>query len=133
MVTRLHRRKFLENTATLAGTAMGARGFAVPAILAQSVAQLQAQHRHRRGRGPGPRPNPHLNENLVALCDVVEGTVSSCLGQAETYYKDHGLNKPLPKKFSDYREMLDKMHGQIDAVFVGTPDHRHAPGLDDGD
>jgi predicted dehydrogenase len=32
----------------------------------------------------------------------------------------------LPKSFSDYREMFDKMQGQIDAVFVATPDHHHA-------
>ena len=70
---------------------------------------------------------PSLNENLVAVCDVTEGTVNSCLGQVGQYYKDHSPNKPLPKKFSDYREMFDKMHGQIDAVFVGAPDNHHAP------
>ena len=33
----------------------------------------------------------------------------------------------MPQVFSDYREMLDKLHGKIDAVFVATPDHHHAP------
>ena len=29
--------------------------------------------------------------------------------------------------FTDYREMLEKMHDQIDAVVIGTPDHAHFP------
>jgi predicted dehydrogenase len=37
--------------------------------------------------------------------------------------------KRLPDvpRFSDYRVMLDKLHKQIDAVVVSTPDHMHAP------
>ena len=82
------------------------------------------------GIGVGGRGGAHveafLNENLVAVCDVVEGARNGCLGQIERFNKDHGLSRPLPKSFSDYREMFDKMHGQIDAVFVATPDHHHA-------
>ncbi len=128
MAARFHRRKFLKNTAGLAAAAVGARGFAAPAILASPSPNSKL---NIAGIGVGGRGRDHvqpsLNENLVAVCDVVEGTVNSCLGQVEQYYKDHAPNKPLPKKFSDYREMFDKMHGQIDAVFVGAPDNHHAP------
>jgi predicted dehydrogenase len=34
---------------------------------------------------------------------------------------------PRAARFVDYRKMLDKMHKQIDAVVVATPDHNHAP------
>jgi predicted dehydrogenase len=67
-----------------------------------------------------------LAENLVAICDAVEGPLNGALGYAERYNKDHNLNRPLPKTFVDYREMLDKMRDQIDAIFVATPDHHHA-------
>ena len=83
------------------------------------------------GIGVGGRGSAHveafLNENLVAICDVVESAANGCLGQIERFNTDHGLNRPMPKTFSDYREMFDKMHGQIDAVFVAAPDHHHAP------
>jgi len=29
--------------------------------------------------------------------------------------------------FSDYRQMFDQMHRSIDAVFIATPNHHHAP------
>ena len=32
-----------------------------------------------------------------------------------------------PRRFRDYRKMLDAMHGQVDAVVVSMPDHMHAP------
>jgi predicted dehydrogenase len=55
------------------------------------------------------------SENIVSLCDVDEQHAS----QAFNRYPD------VPK-FADFREMLDKMHNQIDAVVVTTPDHTHA-------
>ena len=34
---------------------------------------------------------------------------------------------PDARKYADYREMIEKEVGKIDAVMVGTPDHHHAP------
>jgi predicted dehydrogenase len=56
-------------------------------------------------------------ENLVAFCDVDR---SHC---AENM-KNWRTNQPF---FDDYRVMLDKMHNEIDAVVVSTPDHTHFP------
>ena len=55
------------------------------------------------------------SENIVALCDVDDR-------RAADAYKSY----PKAAKFRDFRRMLDKMHNQIDAVIVSTPDHTHA-------
>lgn len=53
--------------------------------------------------------------NVVAFCDVNDS-------KATAAYREH----PEVPKFHDFREMLDKMHKQIDGVIVATPDHTHA-------
>jgi predicted dehydrogenase len=55
-------------------------------------------------------------ENIVALCDVDENLLS----QAASRYPD-------ARKYRDFRVLLEKEAGKIDAVLVGTPDHTHAP------
>jgi predicted dehydrogenase len=67
------------------------------------------------GRG-GDDVNGVASENLVALCDVDDSHA------AKTFERF-----PSAKKYKDFRKMLDEIHGQIDAVVVGTPDHTHAP------
>ena len=55
------------------------------------------------------------SENIVALCDVDQQRAA-------------GAYKQFPKaeRFCDFRNLMDKMHKQIDAVVVSTPDHTHA-------
>lgn len=53
-------------------------------------------------------------ENIVALCDV-----------DDTYAAKTFAEYPNAKRYKDYREMLDKAAGEIDAVVVATPDHTH--------
>ena len=55
-------------------------------------------------------------ENIIALCDVDEQRAGKTFEQF-----------PQAKRFKDFRVMFDKMHAQIDAVVIGTPDHTHAP------
>jgi predicted dehydrogenase len=53
-------------------------------------------------------------ENIIAMCDV--DSVRAGKNFAEFDSK---------AKFTDYREMFDKMHKSIDAVAISTPDHSH--------
>jgi predicted dehydrogenase len=54
-------------------------------------------------------------ENLVAFCDVDRNLSAENMKAWRT-------NQPF---FDDFRVMLDKMHKEIDAVVVSTPDHTH--------
>ena len=54
--------------------------------------------------------------NMVAVCDVHEGNRNAAAGRF-----------PGAKTFADWRELLDQLDKQIDAVSVSTPDHMHAP------
>ncbi|CAN5414378.1 Gfo/Idh/MocA family oxidoreductase [soil metagenome] len=54
-------------------------------------------------------------ENLVAFCDVDRNHCAENL-------KNWNATQPF---FDDFRVMFDKMHKDIDAVVVSTPDHTH--------
>ncbi|HTO04353.1 MAG TPA: Gfo/Idh/MocA family oxidoreductase, partial [Opitutus sp.] len=56
------------------------------------------------------------SENFVAFCDVDDQ-------RATKTYEEF----PSVPRFRDYREMLDKLGIQIDAITVATPDHMHFP------
>jgi len=107
------------------------------AIAAQAVA-AQAVFRSFAIGKPGPSANGKLNiafigsggwiarqpyeqgcseENLVAFCDVDRD-------QCAENMKNWKTTQPF---FEDFRVMLDKMHKEIDAVVVSTPDHTHFP------
>ncbi len=69
--------------------------------------------------GVGGRGRANLDglkrENCVALCDVD-------LKQAAKSFNEY----PNARKYRDYRQMLDELSNQLDAVVVSTPDHTHA-------
>lgn len=52
---------------------------------------------------------------IVALCDVDDERAA---GSFNAF--------PKARRYKDFRKMLDKEAGNIDAVTVGTPDHTHA-------
>jgi predicted dehydrogenase len=73
--------------------------------------------------GAGGRAWGDLTEMMqvanVSLAAVAEVDLARTQKLEETY--------PGTKVFQDWRELLDKMHKEIDAVVIGTPDHMHAP------
>jgi predicted dehydrogenase len=60
-----------------------------------------------------------MGENLVAFCDVDDA-------KAAPTFKLHP-EIGSERRFKDYRRMLDRLGGEIDAVTVSTPDHMHFP------
>lgn len=54
------------------------------------------------------------SQNIVALCDVDDMRA----GKAFEQY-------PGATKFTDFRQMFDRMEKEIDAVVISTPDHTH--------
>ena len=115
--SHVSRRNFLK-TATLGGTALAA----APAW----GRVLGANDRMNVGLiGVGCRGNDHLNlllkhrENkpdieIVALCDVYQKRLNMASRQA-----------PGAKTYVHHQEVLQRK--DIDAVFIATPDHWHAP------
>ena len=68
--------------------------------------------------------------NIVALCDVDQRHVQDTFKRGADLKKKSELtcaDLTSATLFGDYREMIAKMGGKIDAVTVSTPDHHHYP------
>lgn len=114
----LSRRDFLKS-ATIASAAIS-----LPAIMKGQAPQSSRQSASNKlnvacvgvgGRGWAVAQGVK-SENFVAFCDVDDQRAS------KTYEEF-----PSVPRFRDYRQMLDKLGNQIDAVTVATPDHMHFP------
>lgn len=105
------RRDFLKTT-SLASAAL-----AFPAILRSQSPnnKLNVACVGVGGQG-GSAVGGMKGENFVAFCDVDD----------ERAAKTFNAYPDVPR-FRDYRQMLDKLGSQIDAVTVSTPDHMHFP------
>lgn len=71
------------------------------------------------GKGSSDSSDAHAPDNgrrVVAVCDIDENKLNKASSKFEG-----------AMKFFDFREMLEKMGDNIDAVTVSTPDHTHAP------
>jgi predicted dehydrogenase len=114
MMTRISRRDMLRTSAVAAGvwtmTGTPSRGQDASPNEKLNIAGIGVG-----GRGAA-NVSGVASENLVALCDVDESRASKTFEQF-----------PKAKRYQDFRKMLDELHGQIDAVVIGTPDHTHAP------
>lgn len=111
----MDRRKFIKNTATVAGFSIVSSH-----VLGKTLGYVAPSDKLNIAGigvgGMGRRNLANMNtENIVALCDVD-------WKYAQKTFDDY----PIAKKFKDWREMYDKMGKSIDAVMVATPDHSHA-------
>jgi predicted dehydrogenase len=107
------RRRFLTSTAALTAGAWIAPRFAIGQSGASANSKLNLAFIGAGGRGAINLQGLSA-ENIVALCDVDDLSASAS-------FSAH----PNAKRFRDFRQMLDKMGKEIDAVVVSTPDHTH--------
>ncbi len=109
MKTSITRRNFLNKSA------VAASGILVAPHLVSCSANSKVNIAVIGSGGRGIQNwTPMENENIVAFCDVDD----RMLGKANELYPD------VPR-FKDFRRMFDKIHRDIDAVIVSTPDHTH--------
>jgi predicted dehydrogenase len=125
MKSKLTRRSFIKRSALAAGTASAAQYLSFPSILS---ARQPSDTLNCVQIGCGGRGETHLNEsilkqhqNLVALVDPAEHQIAG----KQKWLQGKGAEMGKVQVFSDYREMFDKINGQIDAVFIATPNHHH--------
>ncbi len=109
-----HRRGFMQ-AAAAAGFGYWAAGGVLAAESKSPNEKIQIASIGVGGKGKSDVQNMSKFGKIHALCDVDSTTLD---GAAKMYKTEHN--------FSDFRELLDKMGDQIDAVTVSTPDHNHA-------
>ncbi len=68
------------------------------------------------GKGSSDTDSAAGQGNIVALCDIDDNRL-----------RKKAARFPNAKKYHDYRQMLEELGDEIDAVTVSTPDHSHAP------
>jgi predicted dehydrogenase len=118
-----NRRSFLKRAALATGALSASPFFPTPE-------RLQAAGPRDKVNcvviGCGVRGKTHLEatagENLVAVVDADEKQLAA----AQKWLKDKGRDPGKVATFTDYRRMFDQLKGQIDAVFIATPNHHHA-------
>ena len=119
MTGHMSRRTLPRQTAAVAGAA----AFPIPSLLADRSpnARLAVAVIGCGGRGEASLMTA-AEEKLVAIADVDDARLAAAAAKVS------GLGVS-PKPFFDYRRMFDAVHKDIDAVFIATPDHHHAPAL----
>ncbi len=128
MKTAFNRRTFLKRAA-LGTTALSVtRLFPGPNLLAaqDSGAKLNCVQIGCGGRGL----SAHLDwlvkrskDNVVAIVDVDEKRHVA----VKRFLERNDLDTSKLQTFTDYRVMFDKLGNSLDAVFIATPNHHHAP------
>ena len=112
----LNRRRFVKKSALAT-----AAGLSFPSVLlsqdgAKPNDRLNVAAVGCGGKGASDIRSAGEGNNVVALCDVDDKRA------ADSFKKF-----PNAKRFSDYRQMFDKMGKEIEAVTISTPDHMHFP------
>jgi len=66
--------------------------------------------------------------NVIAFCDIdTTGTARNAKKKAGSGFSAAAEKWPDAKRYTDWREMLDKEGKRLNGVTVSTPDHMHAP------
>jgi predicted dehydrogenase len=111
---RTSRRSFLQHSAAVGAGFWVAGGVASRASAAPNE-QLQIAKIGVGGKGQSDMANARRFGKIHAVCDIDRRLLDPAAKAVKT-----------ENKFTDYRELLDKLGDQIDVVVVSTPDHTHA-------
>ena len=113
----LTRRQFLRNTTLAAGAATFSFPFVGRVLGANDRINVACI-------GVGGKGDSDSNDaarcggNIIAICDVDRNTLDKKAKQFGDRFKDI-------KQFQDYRQLLDRVGKDIDALTISTPDHTH--------
>ncbi|GAB4134808.1 MAG: Gfo/Idh/MocA family oxidoreductase [Planctomycetaceae bacterium] len=118
MTQKTTRREFVKQSAAAAGAVwwMGTNAGVSAEKERAAVERLNFACIGVGGKGSSDTDSAGRAGNVIALCDIDDNRLNQ---KAKKF--------PKAKKFNDYREMLDELGNEIDAVTVSTPDHSHAP------
>ncbi|MFN3166530.1 MAG: Gfo/Idh/MocA family oxidoreductase [Phycisphaeraceae bacterium] len=113
--TRISRRRFIQAAAATSAWALGASSYS--RVLGAN-AKLNVAFIGTSGIAAGQHipPLQQLGAGCTCYCDADQNRFGPAFNRW-----------PEAKGYTDYREMYDKHHNEIDAVMVGTPDHHHYP------
>ncbi|HEY3322663.1 MAG TPA: Gfo/Idh/MocA family oxidoreductase [Planctomycetota bacterium] len=116
MSCQFSRRSFIKGSAVVAGALYTSRWVhAGP----DATGKIGTAVIGAGGQGGASVPEA-ANERLIALVDADDGRLAGAV-------KNVSAKHPNVKTYYDYRKMLDECGKDIDAVFIATPDHHHAP------
>ncbi len=110
----MNKREFLKSTAILTSASL------LPKSIFSLASNDELRTAHIGVGGMGMEDlkamASHQSVKVTALCDVDANRLAAA-----------GEMFPEAKLYADYRELLNEMENEIDAVVVSTPDHTHAP------
>ncbi len=116
-LNELSRRKFIRRTTLAAGAAAFSFPYVGKVLGANDRINLACIGCGGKGNSD-TTDAANCGANIIALCDVDEGTLHKKAGEFSGKFSDL-------KKFHDYRKLLDEVGKDIDAVTISIPDHNH--------
>ena len=121
MSGRMNRRSVLRKMSAAICAVASEASFPVASLLANPLpnSRLAVAVIGCGGRGEASLLTA-AEETLVAIADADDARLAAATAKVSRL-------GGRPRAFFDYRCMFDAVHKGIDAVFVATPDHHHAP------
>lgn len=122
-----NRRKFLQQTSSLGASLIAATSAVSASTTVSASTKSPNEQVNLAAVGVGGKGWSDINgvsqgHHVVAFCDVDTQPPNRRGGYAAAAEK-----WPQARRYSDWRELLEKEHQHLDGITVSTPDHMHAP------